>query len=88
MRNKYANHSAPKLPRCFGCARPMQLVRTPRFGELRDVYTFGCPACDVWHIEEADALEGRPADRDGSGSLAPAPTASRQPGSMDKAWSF
>ena len=64
MRNKYVNYSAPKLPRCFGCARLMHLVRrTPRFGELRDVYTFECRACGVWHIEEADALEGGPADR-------------------------
>jgi hypothetical protein len=28
------------------------------FGELRDVYSFECRACGVWHIEEADALEG------------------------------
>jgi hypothetical protein len=67
MRNKHANYSAPKSPRpprCFGCARPMQLVRrTPRFGELRDLYTFECRACGEWHIDEADALEGRPADR-------------------------
>jgi hypothetical protein len=64
MPNKYANKSAPKPPhppRCVGCARPMQLVRrTPRFGGLRDVYSFECRACGEWHIEEADALEGRP----------------------------
>jgi hypothetical protein len=61
MQDKCANYSAPRSPRCFGCARPMQLVRrTPRFGALRDVYTFECRACGVWHIEEADALEGRP----------------------------
>jgi len=42
----------------------MQLVRrTPRFGGLSDLYTFECRACGVWHIEEADALEGRPADQ-------------------------
>ena len=62
MRNKYANYSAPKSPRpprCFGCARPMQLARrTSRFGKLCDVYSFECRACGVWHIEEADALEG------------------------------
>jgi hypothetical protein len=67
MRDKYANYSAPnspRPPRCFGCARPMELVRrTPRFGELRDVYSFECRACGVWHIEEADALDGRRADR-------------------------
>ena len=67
MRDKYANYSAPKSPRpprCFGCARPMQLVRrTPRFGRLPDLYTFECPACGEWHIDEADALDGRPADR-------------------------
>jgi len=68
MRDKYANYSAPKSPRpprCFGCARPMQLVRrTPRFGALRDVYTFECRACGEWHIEEADILAGPPADRE------------------------
>jgi hypothetical protein len=42
----------------------MRLVRrTPRFGGLSDLYTFECRACGVGHIEEADALEGRPADR-------------------------
>src|ERR1700758_5737875 len=52
---------SPRPPRCFGCARSMQLVRrTSRFGGLRDVYSFECQACGVWHFEEADALEGRP----------------------------
>jgi hypothetical protein len=68
MPDKYANYSAPKSPRpprCFGCARPMQLARrTSRFGELCDVYTFECRACGEWHIEEADTLAGRPADRE------------------------
>jgi hypothetical protein len=64
MRIKYANYYARKSPRCFGCARPMELVRrTPRFGELRDVYSFECRACGVWHIEEAGALEDRRTDR-------------------------
>ena len=61
-----ANKSAPKPslpPLCFGCARPMQLVRkTPRFGELPDVCTLECRACGVWHIEEGDAVLCRPAD--------------------------
>ncbi len=66
MWDKRANKSAakpPRSPHCFGCARPMQLVRrTPRFGGLRDLYTFECRACGVWHIEEGDdAVEDRPA---------------------------
>src|SRR5271170_953806 len=45
----------PSPPRCVRCARPMQLVRkTRRFGELPDLYTFQCRACDESHIEECD----------------------------------
>src|ERR1700726_1701214 len=37
----------PPAPRCFGCARPMQLIRrTPRFGGLADLYVFRCRSCD------------------------------------------
>jgi hypothetical protein len=68
MREKYANYSAPKSPRpprCFGCARPMQLARrTSRFNGLRDVYTSECRPCGLWHIEDGDAVEGWPADRE------------------------
>ena len=46
----------PKAPRCFNCARPMQLLRqTSRYGGLRDLYSFSCVACDEWHVEEGDA---------------------------------
>ena len=45
-----------KAPRCFNCARPMQLLRqTTRYGGLRDLYSFNCVACDEWHVEEGDA---------------------------------
>ncbi len=64
MWDKRANASELKPPRpplCFGCARPMRLVRrTPRFGGL--VYTFECRACGVWHMEEVDAVEDPSAD--------------------------
>jgi len=44
--------SAPKPPLCPNCAQAMRLARTtPRFGDLPDVYTFECQACDVSHIE-------------------------------------
>jgi hypothetical protein len=64
MWGKYVNNCAPKSPpRCFSCARPMQLVRrTPRFGGLPDLCTFECRECGVWHIEEGDAAEGRLTD--------------------------
>ena len=66
MSEKCANNSAPKSPRpplCFGCARPMNLVRrTLRFGRLPDLCTFECRACGVYHIEEGAASEGRLAD--------------------------
>ena len=66
MWDKCSNKSAPKPsrpPLCFGCARPMQLVRrTSRFGGLPEVFTFDCRACGVSHIEEGDAVVGRLAD--------------------------
>ena len=63
MYDKCANKSAPKPPRCLACARPMQLVlRTSRFGELPDLYTFQCRACDEWHLEEGDAVVSRLSD--------------------------
>jgi hypothetical protein len=66
MFEKCANNSAPKSPRpplCFGCARPMHLVRrTSRFGRLPDLHTFECRACGVCHIEEGAASEDRLAD--------------------------
>jgi hypothetical protein len=66
MHDKHADKPAPKpprSPRCVGCARPMQLIRrTPRFGELPDLYTFECRACGEWHIEEGEALVSRSAD--------------------------
>jgi hypothetical protein len=64
MWGKYVNNCAPKSPpRCFSCARPMQLVRrTPRFGGLPDLCTFECRECGVWHIEEGGAAEGRLTD--------------------------
>jgi hypothetical protein len=65
MWNSSANTSASKPPRaplCFGCARPMHLVRrTSRYGGLPDLYTFACRTCGVWHIEEG-GVEDRPAD--------------------------
>jgi hypothetical protein len=61
MLEKSTNNSASKSPRpplCFGCARPMRLVRrTLRFGRLLDLYTFECRSCGVCHIEEGDASE-------------------------------
>jgi hypothetical protein len=65
----------PSAPRCFGCARPMQLIRrTPRFGGLADLYVFHCSACDEWHVEEGDELASVPVSLGGSsaasGSLA------------------
>ena len=60
MWNEYASKSAPRPPRCYGCARPMKLTRrTPRFGGLPDVYTFECRTCGLWHIEEGDAAVGQ-----------------------------
>ena len=51
----------PKPPRCFACARPMQLVRrTSRFSGLPDRYAFECRACGELHIEEGDVVIGRP----------------------------
>lgn len=57
MHDKHANKSAPKLPRCVSCAKPMQLLRrTSRYGGLPDLYSFYCVTCDEWHVEEGDAL--------------------------------
>jgi hypothetical protein len=51
MDGKYTNKSAPEPPRCHSCARPMQLLRkTSRYGELPDLYSFYCLACDEWHV--------------------------------------
>ena len=60
MDGKYTNKSAPQPPRCHSCARPMQLLRqTSRFGELPDLYSFYCVACDEWHVEEAAPSSSR-----------------------------
>ena len=56
MSEKFADKTAPRPPRCAGCAQPMQLLRrTPRFDGLPDLYSFYCCTCDQWHVEEADA---------------------------------
>jgi hypothetical protein len=57
MYEKFANKNAPRTPRCLSCAQPMQLLRrTPRFGELPDLYSFYCRTCDEWHVEEGNAV--------------------------------
>jgi hypothetical protein len=46
--------TTPKVPRCLNCDRPMQLFRTTsRYGEVPDLYSFCCVACDEWHVEKA-----------------------------------
>jgi hypothetical protein len=46
----------PKPPPCPSCAQTMRLARiTSRFGDLPDLYTFECQACDVWHVEADEA---------------------------------
>jgi len=46
----------PKPPPCPSCAQTMRLARTTsRFGDLPDVYTFECQACDMWHVEVDEA---------------------------------
>jgi hypothetical protein len=48
------DRTALKRPRCFGCTRPMRLIRvTLRFAGLPDLYTFECEACGETHVEEA-----------------------------------
>ena len=60
MSEKFANKTAPRPPRCAGCAQPMQLLRrTPRFDGLPDLYSFDCCTCDQWHVEEATPLRFR-----------------------------
>ena len=55
MWKEFAGKSAPKPPRCPGCAQPMQLIRgTTRFGGLPDLFIFECGDCDERHIEEGD----------------------------------
>jgi hypothetical protein len=64
--------AAPTPPRCYGCARPMRLVRrTPRFEGLPGLCTFECRACGVWHIDEAAAEVGHLAVRDVAQGLKP-----------------
>ena len=63
MSEKFANKTAPRPPRCTGCAQPMQLLRrTPRFDGLPDLYSFYCCTCDQWHVEEADAATVPPSN--------------------------
>jgi hypothetical protein len=63
MDDERNNRSAPKPPRCLGCARPMHLLRrTSRFGGLPDLYSFYCLACDEWHVEEGGAPIGQLVD--------------------------
>jgi len=46
----------PKPPLCPSCAQTMRLARiTSRFGDLPDLYTFECQACDVWYVEADEA---------------------------------
>ena len=62
-----SNQCPSKSPLCASCAQPMRLAQiTSRFGDLPDLYTFECQACDVSHIEPApvatklDAIEEVP----------------------------
>jgi hypothetical protein len=56
--------SAPKPPRCPGCASPMQLFsRTSRLGGLPDLYSFYCCTCDEWHVVKGDAGRYQLTDR-------------------------
>jgi hypothetical protein len=55
MWKELTEKSAPKQPRCPGCARPMLFVRrTTRFGGLPDLFVFECRDCGETHIEEGD----------------------------------
>lgn len=54
MRHERSNKSAPKSPRCPGCAQVMRLAGiTSRFDDLPDLYTFECRGCGESHIEPA-----------------------------------
>ena len=54
MSHELSDKYAPVSPHCSTCAQVMRLARiTSRFGDLPELYTFECRACDLSHIEAA-----------------------------------
>jgi hypothetical protein len=53
--------SAPTFSRCPSCGKPMQILRkTPRFGELPDLFSFYCVTCDAWRVKEGSPVVRQP----------------------------